>query len=66
MTLIEIAPRNGREHRRMIRQMTKGAFERGRMPMDPIAKAWIEIGATAVSLLMMAAFVVMCARWWAM
>lgn len=55
MNLIEIVPAHSLEHRRVIRAMVKEPFLKGKMPMNPIAAAFIEMGIGAFAGLLMVA-----------
>ena len=49
MNLIEIVPAHSREHRRVIREMTREPFLKGAMPMNPMTAALIEMAVGAVA-----------------
>ena len=49
MNLIEIVPAHSREHRRVIREMTREPFHKGAMPMNPQAAALVEMGFGALA-----------------
>ncbi len=55
MNLLEIVPAHSREHRRVIREMTREPFQKGAMPMNPQFAALIEIAFGALAGLLMVA-----------
>lgn len=59
MNLIEIIPAHSREHRKVIRAMTRGAI-----PVNPIAMAMIEIACAAVAASLIGLFGALFVRWW--
>lgn len=64
MNLIEIVPAQSREHRREIRDMTRGTFWKGFMPMNPQLMALLEIGTGAAAGLLIGGVMFLFVRWW--